>query len=119
MVTERGKIHLPFGLFAILTKSDFFLKHAFFESPNGYGRSGTQTGMVPGRGKIHLPFGLFAILTKSVFFFQHVRASRDALVGRDPLGSGSVLGGLPPPKRLNSVGLDRVWLALIGLAWLG
>ena len=32
-----------------------------------------------------------------------MRASRDALVGRDPLGSGSVLRGLPSPKRLTNI----------------
>ncbi len=71
MVPERGKIHLPFGLFAILTKSDIFFQHAFFNSPTGYGRSGCQNGTVPERGKIHLPLGFFAILAKSEFFFQH------------------------------------------------
>ena len=56
---DSGKIHLPFSLFAILTKSDFFFQHAFFDSPNGTADPGCQTETAPERGKIHLPLGFF------------------------------------------------------------
>ena len=54
-VPERGEIHLPFSLFAILTNSEYFVQHAFLVVPPATAFFGTQNETVPVKGKIHLP----------------------------------------------------------------
>ena len=64
VVQEGRRIHVPYRLFQILSKSCLHKKHAQIKESHGTAAACCQTDAVPETAQIHLPFTLFQFLLK-------------------------------------------------------